>query len=300
MNDNDVNTSIFETLERLNLSSVETRVRFNHRTRDKNNLTVWRDKVSGVIYIDEYYTGVETYQSGQYRESADLKAQAGLPDYERTTDAMRRFKDTFNIVAGKILLDFGCGNGDFLRLVKGHCVEVCGLELQRDYFEKLNADGIRCVENLVEIDEASIEVCTLFHVLEHLPDPIETLLEIKQRIVPGGLIFIEVPHANDFLLTNLANDEFKQFTLWSQHLLLHTRESLRRLLEFVGFEEIYIEGLQRYPLSNHLNWLVNGKAGGHKSPISQIDSQLMEAYANSLAKIDATDHLIALAKAPSK
>ena len=95
--------------------------------------------------------------------------------------------------------------------------------------------------------------------------PLKRCLVIKQRIVPG-LIFIEVPHANDFLLTNLANDEFKQFTLWSQS-TLHTRESLRRLLEFVGFEEIYIEGLQRYPLSNHLNWLVNGEAGGHISNI---------------------------------
>lgn len=289
--------SIFQTLRRLNLTSTETRIQFSGKTRDRSDLVVWRDQESGVIYIDNFFAGKETYETGSYRKDRDLMTQAGLPDYERATDARRRYAATFNIVAGKNLLDFGCGNGDFLRLVKDHCVNICGLELQRDYIARLNADGIRCVDDLAEIPDKTVEICTLFHVLEHLPDPIEVLRRLKKKLVKDGMVYIEVPHANDFLLTTLGSREFKQFTLWSQHLLLHTRESLRRLLEFVGFEEIYIEGLQRYPLSNHLNWLANGRAGGHKSPISVIDSQgLMNAYANSLAKIDATDHLVAIAK----
>ena len=113
----------------------------------------------------------------------------------------------------------------------------------------------------------------------------------------GGRILIEVPHANDFLLSFVNCEDFKQFTLWSQHLVLHTRDSLRKTLKFVGLEKIQIEGVQRYPLSNHLNWLANGKAGGHKSPLSSLDSDvLFEAYSNSLARIDATDTLVAIAR----
>ena len=115
----------------------------------------------------------------------------------------------------------------------------------------------------------------------------------------GGQILIEVPHANDFLLSAVNCEVFKQFTLWSQHLVLHTRESLLKTLKFVGLEEIQIEGIQRYPISNHLNWLANGKAGGHKSPLSSLDSDaLFDAYQNSLARIDATDTLVAIAKVP--
>ena len=115
----------------------------------------------------------------------------------------------------------------------------------------------------------------------------------------GGRILIEVPHANDFLLSTVNCEDFKQFTVWSQHLVLHTRESLRKTLEFVRLEEIQIEGVQRYPLSNHINWLANGKAGGHKSPLSSLDSDaLLDAYQNSLARIDATDTLVAIAKVP--
>jgi hypothetical protein len=40
--------------------------------------------------------------------------------------------------------------------------------------------------------------------------------------------------------------------------------------------------------------LLNGKAGGHKSPLSSLDSDvLFDAYQNALARIDATDTLVA-------
>jgi 2-polyprenyl-3-methyl-5-hydroxy-6-metoxy-1,4-benzoquinol methylase len=290
-------TNIFETLEKLHLTSLDTRTLFNQRTRDVDDLKVWRDDVSGVIYIDGFYTGDETYVEGSYREDKQVRLQTGKPDYERTTDAKRRFESNLRFVAGKKVIDFGCGSGDFLRLVKNHCSDVIGVELQQDYVDSLNADGIKCVNSLDAIEKGSVDTCISFNVIEHLPKPLEVLELLKEKIVSGGALLIEVPHANDFLLSALENEQFKQFTLWSQHLVLHTRESLRRMLDFVGFEEIYIEGVQRYPLSNHLNWLANGKAGGHKSSLSLIDSpELATAYAYSLARIDATDTLVAIAK----
>ena len=49
-------------------------------------------------------------------------------------------------------------------------------------------------------------------------------------------------------------------------------------------------------MSNHLNWIVNGMAAGHKSILSTIDTyNLNIEYQNALSKIDATDTLIAIA-----
>jgi hypothetical protein len=84
-------TSIFETLEKLHLTSVETRTLFNNRTRDVDDVKVWRDDVSGVIYIDGFYTGNQTYVDGSYRENKQLSLQAVKLDYEQATDAKRRF-----------------------------------------------------------------------------------------------------------------------------------------------------------------------------------------------------------------
>ena len=182
-------------------------------------------------------------------------------------------------------------------MVQPHCNEVIGIELLQNYVDELNALGIACTNSLDVIEDGSLDVIVSFHVIEHLPNPIDTLNDLMRKVASGGQILIEVPHANDFLLSSVACEEFKQFTLWSQHLVLHTRDSLRKTLEYVGLEDIQIEGVQRYPLSNHLNWLANGKAGGHKSPLSVLDSDvLFDAYQHSLARIDATDTLVAIAK----
>ncbi len=289
--------SIFPILETLGLTTKQTRVLFNDRTRDIDGLKVWKDTVSGVIYIDDFYTGDETYIDGSYRDALAKNLGTGKPEYERTIDTQRRLKTYLKYITGKKVLDFGCGNGDFLKLAKPFCVDVLGVELQENYVATLNGNGIECVNNLEVIEDHSLDIAVSFHVLEHLPNPVEILTKLKSKLACDGHVLIEVPHANDFLLSTIDCDAFKQFTIWSQHLVLHTRESLRKMLEYAGFQDIIIEGVQRYPLSNHLNWLANSKAGGHKSPLSMLDSDaLFEAYQSSLARIDATDTLVAYAR----
>lgn len=291
--------SIFQTLERLGLTSKSSRVLFNERTRDVESLKVWKDSVSGVIYIDDFYAGDETYVDGGYRDDKVVELRAGKPDFERAIDAQRRFESNLKFVVGKKVADFGCGSGDFLKLVQPFCESVVGIELQQSYVDDLNAIGISCAKNIDFINDGSLDVIVSFHVIEHLPNPLDTLALLKRKVVRGGYLLIEVPHANDFLLNLAVCDEFKQFTLWSQHLVLHTRESLRKTLEYIGLTDVLIKGVQRYPLSNHLNWLANGKAGGHKSPLSSIDCDVLsDAYQNALARIDATDTLVAIARVP--
>ena len=76
-----------------------------------------------------------------------------------------------------------------------------------------------------------------------------------------GTLVVEVPHARDFLITQLQCESFTNFSLWSQHLVLHTRDSLQKLLSAAGFVDIHIIGVQRYGLANHLTWLSEGKPG---------------------------------------
>ena len=57
-------SSILKTLENLKLTSNKTRKLFSSRTRDVDNLKVWKDEVSGSILIDEYYTSDDSYING--------------------------------------------------------------------------------------------------------------------------------------------------------------------------------------------------------------------------------------------
>ncbi|MEP3049350.1 MAG: class I SAM-dependent methyltransferase [Roseibium sp.] len=290
-------TNIFETLSALGVASKDHQEVFADRTRDRDGVTVFRDRRSGVIYIDGFYSGDDVYEEGTYRDT-NLKV-TGTRDYEIVRDAARRSKAYQGFVSGKHIVDFGCGDGAFLQAVRGNTASCCGVELQKDYVAALNDDGIQCHSGLSAVSDGSLDTAVSFHVLEHLPDPLPILSDIRRVLKPGGTVIIEVPHANDFLLSQVQNDAFKSFTLWSQHLVLHTRDSLKRLLQAAGFEGIVIEGVQRYPLSNHLTWLASKKPGGHKAPLSALDTpDLSCAYEAALNRIDATDTLVAIARKP--
>lgn len=288
--------NIFETLSQIGVASIENREIFSDSTRDMNNLKVYRDRKSGVIYIDEHFGGEEIYTDAEYRRS-EGPSKTETRSYEATLDAERRIRDYRAYVAGRRALDFGCGDGAFLKALAHTTTYCCGVELQQDYLDALNEVGIPCVTSLDDVPDESLDTVVCFHVLEHLPQPLPVLEDMKRVLKPGGTAVFEVPHANDFLLTHLQSEAFKAFTLWSQHLVLHTRESLLRLLQFSGLGQIVIEGVQRYPLSNHLTWLSSNRPGGHKLPMAAIDTPaLTEAYEAALNRIDATDTLVAIAR----
>lgn len=209
----------------------------------------------------------------------------------RSVDLLTSYQRLF---CGLTLCDFGCGAGNFLRLAKSLCKAVHGIELQDNFVQQMQNDGISCSKVFPE--QATYDVVTLFHVLEHLPDFRGELRKIYARLKDGGCVVVEVPHARDFLLDRLCSEKFKQFTLWSQHLVLHVRDSLRRALMDVGFKNVQIEGVQRYGISNHMGWLANGLPGGHKSSLSCLETpELVAAYAMAMSKIDANDTLVAIA-----
>jgi 2-polyprenyl-3-methyl-5-hydroxy-6-metoxy-1,4-benzoquinol methylase len=141
-----------------------------------------------------------------------------------------------------------------------------------------------------------VDVVTLFHVLEHIVEPIEILRQVKRILRPSGIVIIEVPHARDALFDLYGSEPFKNFTFWSEHLVLHTRQSLIALVHEAGFKGAEVTGIQRYPLSNHLHWLSKGRPGGHEVWHFLGTEQLDLQYQASLANIDATDTLIALCK----
>ena len=285
--------SIKKLLSELRLIDKKSLEIFSTKTRDRADITVMRDSSSGVIFLDNFLPEDRVYKEGKYRlEGSNL---FGKRDYEITTDVRRRLKDYQQFYVGKKIVDFGCGEGSFLSGVQGMSTESIGIEIEKSYVQNLNDIGIPCYKNMSDLRDREINTIFCFHTLEHLKQPVEVLSMFKKALSTKGNLIIEVPHANDLLLRHLKSKEFKDFTLWSQHLILHTRTSLERFLHAAGFTNFIIQGKQRYKLSNHLNWLSSGKPGGHKNILSSLDTdELTNAYERSLQMVDATDTLVAI------
>ena len=62
-----------------------------------------------------------------------------------------------------------------------------------------------------------------------------------------------------------------------------------------GFDNVVVQGFQRYPLANHMYWLEQGKPGGQNAWSFLQDEPTDSSYANLLEKLGATDTLIAVA-----
>lgn len=206
-------------------------------------------------------------------------------------DDLRRFNMIKNILPNKRILDVGCGAGGFLVLAKELAKDTAGVEPE-NRIRKFWTGEINIYPN-IEKTQAKYDIITAFHVFEHLLDPILFLSKLSKRLALGGQIIIEVPNADDALLTLYNCKAFQRFTYWNQHLYLFNAKTLTIIAEKAGLNVIAINHIQRYPLSNHLYWLSFKQPGGHKKWEFLDSPILMEAYAKNLASIGKTDTITA-------
>lgn len=290
-------TPLISRLSALGILDAQRLTQFHPHVRDRDDIAVLRDPLTEVIVLSR-----SDHMTVSYYETKPERAEHIVDGRTMVTppleDDIRRGQEFSTLLRNRHWLDFGCGLGGVLDVLKGQTRWAAGPEPSRERAAIAASKGHLILDSLHAVQPGLLDVVTLSHVLEHLTHPIETLREISTRLRAGGTVLIEVPHARDALFTLYDSEPFKAFTFWSEHLVLHTRQSLKSLLEAAGFEDVEIRGKQRYPLSNHLHWLARQQPGGHESWACLNSTLLHEAYEAALSGIDRTDTLIATARTP--
>lgn len=141
------------------------------------------------------------------------------------------------IKRGSKLLDIGSGSGQFLYEMKQFGIETYGVE-PGEYDKKSAKEHDLNIQNTdllkAGYGEASFDVITLNHVLEHIKDPKKTLEEIYRVLKKSGELIVAVPNHS-----SLAFFLFKKN--WYQldaprHLNNFSRKILARILKEGGFK----------------------------------------------------------------
>lgn len=130
------------------------------------------------------------------------------------------------------ILDFGCGNGYLLNTLRQFGFRnLTGADAFIDS-DIIYPNDVKIYRRSLSELEPLFDLIMLHHSFEHLPDPLESLMEIKRLLADSGTCLIRIP------LVNYAWEKYG--VNWVQldpprHLFLYTERSFRNLADMAGF-----------------------------------------------------------------
>lgn len=136
-------------------------------------------------------------------------------------------------------LDFGCGTGEFLASLQTKGWNIEGVEpsdLARSKAQLITSREIHA--SLEGVTGKQFDAISAWHVIEHVPDIISTIGQLKSLLKKDGTIFIAVPNYE-------SADAEKYKDLWAgydvpRHLWHFSKKSMTQLLESHGLKVITI------------------------------------------------------------
>lgn len=168
----------------------------------REEFTVESCDLCGFWFTNPFPEGAELaayYETEDYVSHTDGKG--GLMDWVYGIVRDRAIKSKYQLVKSlnigtKLFVDYGAGTGAFLAHVKSKGHEVLGFEPSEVARKNAAQKGLNLLdpEKRGELEEASVSVFTLWHVLEHIPDLNETLAYFNSRLEAKGYLVIAVPN----------------------------------------------------------------------------------------------------------
>lgn len=163
------------------------------------------------------------------------------------SDEMKEFREKqFNdfvkkyLLKNKKIIEIGCGNGEYLSIMKKYNKNSCGLEYAEKSVKKCVDNRLNVFQGYIDNENYKIKnspyyAFFIMNFLEHLPNINSVLGGIYNNLFDEAVGIIEVPNFNMILKKNLF------FEFIPDHLFYFTKETLETTLKLNGFEIIECE-----------------------------------------------------------
>ena len=173
----------------------------------------------------------ESVLSEFYRDYNDIRAGREIQEH----NALRNIKqmNLYGVKYADKVLDFGSGNNVFVETARQECSKlnkICNWT-SYDKFTHRNS------QNILSIESGYYSAITLWGVIEHVQDPLETLKSLSKLLKPNGLFFITTVDRESIIPYRYKPPE---------HLTYYTKASIEaacsqinhKLLEFKPYKMI--------------------------------------------------------------
>ncbi|HCC79306.1 MAG: hypothetical protein A2X25_06270 [Chloroflexi bacterium GWB2_49_20] len=152
------------------------------------------------------------------------------------------YKYSLNYVAGKKVLDYGCGSGYGTALIGDACLHITGVDISPEaiahassHFSAPNLSYLQIERTEVAplpFPDSSFDVVLSFQVIEHVEDVSAYLREIDRVLAPGGSVIIATPDRS----TRLFSFQ-KPWNMW--HLREYSQDELNKTMTMF-FSNVFI------------------------------------------------------------
>ncbi|MDD5347406.1 MAG: glycosyltransferase [Candidatus Omnitrophica bacterium] len=198
-------------------------------------------KISDDLYAEDYFNAGYMKFYGRDRQDA---AQSNEPfDWRR--GLILRFKPAGN------LLDIGCASGEFLALMRDGGWNTTGIDISEYAVQaartQYNLDVRKGRLPDMHFADASFDAVSAGDVLEHVPDPVDFLVEAGRVLKDDGILYLAVPNFASVhygLMSFIAGFNHKNYFVLPHHLYHFSPATATMLLEKAGFtvaERIFTE-----------------------------------------------------------
>ena len=212
------------------------------------------------VSLKDYSVSGETFElihnkAFGFLETRPQPSLERLPDYYKSedyishTDSKRNlFEKAYHVVKTitlkrklniinscsknkKMLLDIGCGTGDFLQKAQRNGWNVSGIEPNeqaRDIANHKTNNAVFNSDHLFKLEKETFDVITLWHVLEHLPKLQDHINIFKKLLKPNGTLIIAVPNYKSYD-AKVYKNYWAAFDV-PRHLWHFSKESINKLM----------------------------------------------------------------------
>ncbi|MGF1507686.1 MAG: class I SAM-dependent methyltransferase [Anaerolineae bacterium] len=189
------------------------------------------------VIIDSY-EAVEDPTFLEERAGRELTFQHHLRSFEKFTGP----------ADGRRLLDVGAYIGVFVEQAQASGWDAWGVEPSVWGAAVAQEQGLNVIQGGLgsgdlPFDAGSFHALTMWDVIEHVADPMQVLCDSYDLLKPGGWIAVHTMDANSLFAKIMGN---RWPWLMEMHIYYFTRETLRLMMERVGFRVERIKPQGRY------------------------------------------------------
>jgi 2-polyprenyl-3-methyl-5-hydroxy-6-metoxy-1,4-benzoquinol methylase len=190
------------------------------------------DAALAAIYSDCYFLGGPDDEAAGRRSK--MKSATGV----LYIDALARLLRPENAD----LLEIGCGHGEVLLEARNRGFRVSGVEISAHAAAMANrrlgtqAVAVGAIETL-SLARDHFNAVLAADVIEHVRDPEDLLLRIRELLIPGGIVMLITPSLDSWT-RRLLGSRWMEYKV--EHLYYFSAASIRLLLARCGFEDIRV------------------------------------------------------------